>query len=148
MPLYDGHSRGKDEPGSRAQAICYQCHAPRIPDTGTVAAAHHWGPQVGSGNDRTPMGVHEGLSCLSCHIGHDENATASCKTCHPQMSHCGIDVEKMDTTYFNAASVAQYPLGQVHGLPSARHTKDQDARAGQSAVAGCSRQEWMTAGFF
>jgi len=88
----------------KREAICYQCHAPRIPDAGTVAAAHHWGPQVGSGDDRTPMGVHEGLSCISCHFGHNENAKASCKTCHPQMSHCGIDVEKMDTTYFNAAS--------------------------------------------
>jgi hypothetical protein len=88
----------------KRQAICYQCHAPRIPDAGTVAAAQHWGPQVGSGDDRTPMGVHEGLSCISCHFGHNENARASCKTCHPQMSHCGIDVEKMDTTYANGAS--------------------------------------------
>jgi hypothetical protein len=50
------------------------------------------------------MGVHEGLSCLSCHIGHSQNTSASCKTCHPEMSHCGIDVEKMDTTYANPAS--------------------------------------------
>ncbi len=104
MPLYDGPRAVKMNQDPR-QTICYQCHAPRIPDTGTLAAAHHWGPQVGSGNDYTPIGVHEGLSCLSCHIGHDQNTTASCKTCHPQMSHCGINVEKMDTTYFNAASV-------------------------------------------
>jgi hypothetical protein len=88
----------------KREAVCYQCHAPRMPDAGTAAAAHLWGPQVGSGDDRTPMGVHEGLSCVSCHFGHNENTTASCKTCHPQMSHCGIDVEKMDTSYFNAAS--------------------------------------------
>jgi hypothetical protein len=85
-------------------AICYQCHAPRQPEPGTAAAVKGWGRQVGSGDDRTPMGVHEGLSCVSCHNGHNENARASCKTCHPQMSHCGIDVEKMDTTFLSASS--------------------------------------------
>jgi hypothetical protein len=50
------------------------------------------------------MGVHEGLSCISCHQGHNQNARASCKSCHPQMSHCGIDVEKMDTSFANAGS--------------------------------------------
>jgi hypothetical protein len=87
------------------QALCYQCHAPRDPETGSVAAANAWGPQVGSGDDRTPMGVHEGISCVSCHDGHNENTRASCKTCHPQMSHCGIDVERMDTTYASASSL-------------------------------------------
>jgi len=86
------------------QGICYQCHAPREPDAESAAAANTWGLQVGSGDDRTPMGVHEGLSCFSCHNGHTQSARASCKTCHPQMSHCGIDVEKMDTTYFSATS--------------------------------------------
>ena len=37
------------------QALCYQCHAP-------VATM-----QVGSGDDRTGIGVHEGISCLACH---------------------------------------------------------------------------------
>jgi hypothetical protein len=86
------------------QSVCYQCHAPRQPEPGTAAAANAWGSQVGSGDDRTPMGVHEGLSCFSCHTGHNQNARASCKTCHPQMSHCGLDVEKMDTTYASASS--------------------------------------------
>jgi hypothetical protein len=86
------------------QMICYQCHAPREPEAGTAAASNHWGGQVGSGDDRTPMGVHEGLSCISCHTGHNENARASCKTCHPQLSNCGLDVEKMDTTFTNGSS--------------------------------------------
>jgi hypothetical protein len=86
------------------QSLCYQCHAPRQNEAGSNAAINHWGPQAGSGDDRTPMGVHEGLSCLSCHNGHNESATASCATCHPQMSHCGIAVEKMDTTFANPAS--------------------------------------------
>ena len=87
------------------QGVCYQCHAPRVPDAGSVAAANSWGTQAGSGDDRTPMGVHEGLSCFSCHNGHNESARASCKTCHPQMSHCGLDVEKMDTTFASATSM-------------------------------------------
>jgi hypothetical protein len=101
--LFDGSRTVKISPDQR-QALCYQCHAPRQPDTGTLAVANHWGPQIGTGDDRTPIGVHEGISCFACHNGHSENAAASCKTCHPQMSHCGIDVEKMDTTFANAKS--------------------------------------------
>jgi Cytochrome c554 and c-prime len=101
--IWDGARPVKVSPDDR-QALCYQCHAPRQPDTGTPAAANHWGPQVASGDDRTPVGVHEGISCLACHSGHNENVRASCKTCHPQMSHCGIDVETMDTTYANPKS--------------------------------------------
>jgi len=101
--LHDGVRPLKMNPDPR-QAICYQCHASREPETGSAAAMNGWGAQAGSGDDRTPMGVHEGLSCLSCHFGHNESAVASCKTCHPRMSHCGIDVEKMDTTFASASS--------------------------------------------
>jgi len=101
--LHDGAREVRMNQDAR-QAICYQCHAPRQAEAGTPAALNVWGPQVGSGDDRTPMGVHEGLSCVSCHLGHNMNARASCKTCHPQMSNCGLDVEKMDTTYAGAAS--------------------------------------------
>jgi Cytochrome c554 and c-prime len=69
------------------QALCYQCHAP----TYTM--------QVGSGDDRTGMGVHEGISCLACHAQHGEKTRASCASCHPKMSNCGLDVERMDTTF-------------------------------------------------
>jgi hypothetical protein len=69
------------------QALCYQCHAPRA------------GFQVFSGDDRTPTGVHEGLSCLACHGRHGMETRASCAECHPRLSNCGIDVETMDTTF-------------------------------------------------
>ena len=36
------------------QALCYQCHAPRQPEAATIAATNHYGPQIGSGDDRTP----------------------------------------------------------------------------------------------
>jgi hypothetical protein len=101
--LSDGARAVNVSPDPR-QALCYQCHAPRQPETGSEAAAHNWGPQIGSGDDRTPMGVHEGISCLACHQGHNEDTRASCKNCHPKMSNCGIDVETMDTTYANASS--------------------------------------------
>jgi hypothetical protein len=71
----------------RRQGLCYQCHA---------APA---GMPAGSGDDRTGLGVHEGLSCLACHLKHGLETRASCATCHPRLSNCGLDVEKMDTTF-------------------------------------------------
>jgi hypothetical protein len=125
--LHDGARLVNVSQDSR-QAICYQCHAPRQPEAGTNAAANAWGPQVGSGDDRTPMGVHEGLSCFSCHTGHGQNARASCKTCHPQMSHCGLDVEKMDTTYASASSPHNIHWVRCvdchqHGIPRMKSAK-------------------------
>jgi hypothetical protein len=81
----------KTSPDPR-QGLCYQCHAPLSSRA------------IGSGDDRTPMGVHEGLSCLACHQGHQQNTRASCANCHPRFSNCGLDVEKMDTTFANVKS--------------------------------------------
>ena len=122
--LYDG-PRAVTVSQDARQAVCYQCHAPRQPDTGTPAAVQGWGPQVGSGDDRTPMGVHEGISCGSCHGEHNENARASCKTCHPQMSNCGLDVETMDTTYVYESSPHNIHWVKCadchqHGVPKAK----------------------------
>ena len=87
MPgMRDGDRPVKASP-DRRQALCYQCHAPRA------------GMQVFSGDDRTPTGVHEGLSCLACHEKHGQSTRASCAGCHPRLSNCGIDVETMDTTF-------------------------------------------------
>ena len=76
----------------RRQALCYQCHAPRAER------------QVFSGDDRTPVGVHEGLSCLACHAKHGQATRASCANCHPRLSNCGLDVETMDTTFKSETS--------------------------------------------
>lgn len=89
--LLDGERPVKMSPDPRG-ALCYQCHAP----LSTM--------QVRSGDDRTPIGVHEGLSCLSCHDKHRQTTHASCSTCHPRLSNCGIDVEKMDTTFAKPGS--------------------------------------------
>jgi hypothetical protein len=74
------------------QRVCLQCHAP--------ATTH----QLASADDHTPAGVHEGLSCRDCHWSHTESARASCSACHPADSHCGLEVEKMDTTFLALAS--------------------------------------------
>jgi hypothetical protein len=74
------------------QALCYQCHAPEATR------------QVQSGDDHTPVGVHEGLSCYACHENHSMSTRASCATCHPRLSNCGLDVETMDTTFKSTQS--------------------------------------------
>jgi len=92
MPgILEGTRAVKISPDQR-QALCYQCHAP----LSTM--------QVGGGDDRTPVGVHEGLSCRACHQKHGEASRQSCAECHPRLSNCGLDVEKMDTTFANAKS--------------------------------------------
>ncbi len=71
---------------------CVQCHA-----------SNGW-HEAGTGDDRTPTGVHEGLSCLACHSPHSNNARNSCNTCHPKISNCGLNVTKMNTTYLDKNS--------------------------------------------
>ncbi len=89
--MLEGARLIKVSPDQR-QALCYQCHAPEASS------------QVGSGDDRTPIGVHEGLSCVACHEKHGQKTRASCATCHPQLSNCGLNVETMDTTFKSAKS--------------------------------------------
>lgn len=73
-----------DDPQMR---LCIQCHAPD---------AWH---QAGMMDDRTPTGVHEGISCLACHDSHSNSAVNACVSCHPGTSNCGLDVMTMNTTY-------------------------------------------------
>jgi hypothetical protein len=89
--MLDGARPVRMSPDQR-QALCYQCHAP-------LATR-----QVNSGDDRTGIGVHEGISCLACHEKHGQQTRASCANCHPRWSNCGLDVEKMDTTFVSAKS--------------------------------------------
>ena len=87
MPhMRDGRRVVRLSPDPR-QGLCYQCHAPEPTF------------QVRTGDDRTPIGVHEGIGCLACHASHGRKTRASCATCHPRLSNCGQDVEKMDTTF-------------------------------------------------
>jgi len=87
MPeMHEGARKVVMSPDAR-QGLCYQCHAPLSSS------------QVRSGDDRTCIGVHEGLSCLACHSRHGKETRASCASCHPRLSNCGLDVETMDTTF-------------------------------------------------
>jgi hypothetical protein len=90
--MREGDRVVKMSPDQR-QALCYQCHAPS-------AGAF----QASSGDDRTGLGVHEGLRCLACHSKHGQTTRASCAGCHPRLSNCGLDVEKMDTTFLSSKS--------------------------------------------
>ncbi len=89
--IFEGEREVIVSPDPR-QRLCYQCHAP---------AADH---QVGTSDDRTPLGVHEGLSCFTCHELHSHESRKSCSDCHPRLSNCGLDVEQMDTSFRSRAS--------------------------------------------
>lgn len=113
--MVDGERTVKMSPDPR-QGLCYQCHAPLA------------GNALRSGDDRTPAGVHEGLSCFACHQGHQLNTRASCANCHPKMSNCGLDVEKMDTTFKDAKSrhdIHTVKCADCHpkGIPKRRETR-------------------------
>ena len=81
--VVDGQQTIEMSPDPR-QALCYQCHAP-------LSSA-----QAGTGDDRTAMGVHEGVGCLACHAGHAMETRAACANCHPRFSNCGMDLEKLN----------------------------------------------------
>lgn len=91
LQLSDGERPVRVATDSR-QRICVQCHAPNA------------FRQAGSSDDRTPRGVHEGLSCGACHAPHSNDASGSCANCHPQLSNCGLAVDTMETTYADPAS--------------------------------------------
>jgi hypothetical protein len=71
---------------------CVQCHAPN---------ARH---QAGTSDDRTPCGVHEGISCTTCHEPHSNDARQSCIKCHPAISNCKQDVTTMNTSFYKPNS--------------------------------------------
>jgi hypothetical protein len=113
----DGERKIRMSP-DRRQSLCYQCHAPWTASL------------VGTGDDRTPMGVHEGISCLACHDPHMQTTRASCATCHPKMSNCNRDAEAMDTTFSNKES-----KHNIHWVKCADcHPKGIPARKAKSAA--------------
>ena len=73
--------------------LCQQCHAPDY--------VH----RAGSQDDRTPVGVHEGIGCTACHKVHSGDTRESCLLCHSEISkNCKLDVRKMNTTYLSKNS--------------------------------------------
>jgi hypothetical protein len=92
MPVIREGERLVNVPRDPVSALCSQCHAADATQ------------QVGSGDDRTCTGVHEGLSCAACHQKHTQDARSSCAQCHPRLSNCGLDVAQMDTTFKSPGS--------------------------------------------
>ncbi len=74
------------------QKVCLQCHSPN---------SRH---KSGTGDDRTPSGVHMGISCLSCHDPHSTKPVVSCVLCHKTIMDCKIPVETMNTSFKNKFS--------------------------------------------
>jgi hypothetical protein len=117
-PVIMEGNRTVDVADDPLERLCVQCHAPN---------AWH---QAGSADDRTPRGVHEGLSCRSCHEGHDNNPRRSCVKCHPAVSNCGLDVATMNTTYAKKESphnIHSVACADCHpkGIPTRRQASSQ-----------------------
>jgi hypothetical protein len=74
-------------PDDPVYRLCVQCHAPSV-----------W-HLAGSHDDHTPTGVHEGISCATCHDKHSNYQRKSCDKCHPMISNCNLDVKTMNTTF-------------------------------------------------
>lgn len=91
LKLYEGE-RVVSVSDDHLMRNCVQCHA-----------ADSW-HEAGTSDDRTPRGVHEGLSCLSCHEPHSNDAKKSCIKCHPAISNCKLDVTAMNTTFADPES--------------------------------------------
>ena len=70
--------------------LCQQCHAPNY--------QHH----AGSQDDRTPTGVHEGVSCIACHQPHSNNTRQSCALCHQSLTE-----EEITAVYANPHGYAK-----------------------------------------
>jgi len=71
--MFDG-DKEITTPSDPASRLCMQCHAPDFKH------------QVGSEDDRTVTGVHEGISCIACHQPHSGETKASCAVCHPSLT--------------------------------------------------------------
>jgi len=56
--------------GEASAKLCANCHSP------------NWRREAGTSDDRTPVGAHEGFSCVVCHDPHSNSAAASCAKCH------------------------------------------------------------------
>ncbi|MCL4488792.1 MAG: hypothetical protein M1570_11775 [Chloroflexi bacterium] len=72
---------------TRANRLCYTCHATERAESnlfepGTPPLGDN---SVGTGDDRTLMGVHQGIPCVTCHMpggSHTFNPMSACSQCH------------------------------------------------------------------
>lgn len=72
---------------SRANGLCYTCHATERAESNLfeVDKPPEGDNGVGTGDDRTLTGAHQGLQCVTCHMpggSHTFNPMNSCGQCH------------------------------------------------------------------
>lgn len=72
---------------TRANRVCYTCHATDQAESNLFepAKAPEGDNSVGTGDDRTLMGAHQGFQCVTCHMragSHSLNPMNSCSQCH------------------------------------------------------------------
>lgn len=99
IPVMMHHGDTVDIPRDPVYRLCVQCHAPAV-----------W-HETGTHDDHTPTGVHEGISCNTCHEKHSNYQRNSCDKCHPMISNCNLDVKTMNTTYSLPSS-----LNDIHSV--------------------------------
>lgn len=78
LPMLDGDQAVNSATDDNT-LLCMQCHAP-----------NHL-RQVGSEDDCTPVGVHEGISCTACHKPHSNDTRESCTQCHPSLTTTQVE---------------------------------------------------------
>lgn len=111
---------------TRANRVCYTCHATE------KAESNLFEPQkepegdnsVGTGDDRTLMGAHQGITCVTCHMAggsHTFNPMNACSQCHsPGNTTASLDYIKSVATSYTDPSLSmlsgnQSPLN-IHFL--------------------------------
>lgn len=89
VTMIDDDGREVESSGEPNNLLCMQCHSP---DNN-----HH----AGSQDDRTPTGVHEGISCIACHKPHTGNARETCFDCHSSLTTQEIEAVYRNPHHFN-----------------------------------------------
>lgn len=79
IQMYEG-DRAIDHATDPATLLCMQCHSPNYRHCAR------------SEDDRTVVGVHEGLSCIACHHPHSGETRSSCIKCHPSLTDGQIEL--------------------------------------------------------
>jgi hypothetical protein len=93
-------------PDTLTNRVCYTCHAtdmaasnlfePNTPPSGDNS--------IGTGDDRTLTGVHQGIPCVTCHMpngSHTFNPMSACGQCHNQGTTVTLDFATRAHTSFN-----------------------------------------------
>ena len=113
--------RGKAVPitQTRANQLCYTCHATDRAENGLFEPnnAPKGSNNVGTGDDRTLTGAHQGLRCVTCHMpagSHTFNPMNSCIQCHGT----GTSLPPLDYVTRVRTSYNDPPLSMLSGKAS------------------------------